>query len=81
MPETYEDTIKIKGVGEKMALLYMQIAFNETLGIAVDVNIIRVVSRIGLSYEKSPSKIRRDLESMIDKDKWSEVNQLLVGFG
>lgn len=28
MPDSYEKTIEIKGVGEKIAILYMLIAFN-----------------------------------------------------
>ncbi len=34
--------MKISGVGEKIGLLYMQVALNNTLGIAVDVNMLRV---------------------------------------
>ena len=42
MPETYEEAMKINGVGEKIALLYMLVAFEKCLGIAVDVNMLRV---------------------------------------
>lgn len=31
MPETYEQVLKIDGVGEKIALLYMLVAFQQVL--------------------------------------------------
>ena len=62
MPSKFEDVVAIKGVGEKIALLYMLIAFKQILGIAVDVNMVRVCNRLGLVKDKSPSKVRSKLE-------------------
>lgn len=42
MPETYKEVMEFNGVGEKIALLYMLVAFQKCLGIAVDVNMLRV---------------------------------------
>ena len=81
MPKNLEETMKIKGVGEKIALLYMQYAYQEVLGIAVDVNMIRICNRIPITREKSPTKIRQVLESEFDKSVWGTINETLVGFG
>lgn len=81
MPQTFEETLKIKGVGEKIALLYLQFAFQRVEGIAVDVNMIRICNRIPITKEKSPTKIRKFLESEFEKEDWGKINEVLVGFG
>ncbi|CAD8175512.1 unnamed protein product [Paramecium octaurelia] len=81
MPKTFEETIKIKGVGEKIALLYMQVAFQRVEGIPIDVNMIRICNRIPILKEKSPTKLRKFLESQFEHKEWGEINETLVGFG
>ncbi|CAK9300437.1 unnamed protein product, partial [Gordionus sp. m RMFG-2023] len=42
IPNNFKDLLELPGVGPKMALLAMKIAWNETVGIAVDTHVHRL---------------------------------------
>lgn len=82
IPSTLEGLIALPGVGPKMALLTLQVAWGKVEGIAVDVHVNRISKRLGWTSQLKPERTRRDLEDLIDDfDVWKEVNSLLVGFG
>ncbi|ELA42239.1 uncharacterized protein VICG_00638 [Vittaforma corneae ATCC 50505] len=81
MPETFEELLKLPGVGKKMANLYLNHALGRNEGISVDTHVHRVSNRIGLVCTKDPEHTRRALESIFDRDEWPEVNRVFVGFG
>ena len=58
IPLTLFDTLKINGVGKKMAYLYMYYGFNKICGVAVDTHVHRISNRIGLVETKNPEKKR-----------------------
>lgn len=81
IPRSLEGLQEIPGVGPKMAYLTMQCAWNESLGIGVDVHVHRIASRLGWASGRTPEHTRRELEEWLPREHWSEVNSLLVGFG
>ncbi|XP_046605808.1 endonuclease III-like protein 1 [Neodiprion virginianus] len=83
IPKTIEDLCKLPGVGPKMGHLCMQIAWGEVSGIGVDTHVHRISNRLGWVRKptKIPEETRVQLESWLPKDKWVEVNYILVGFG
>eukprot|EP00088_Acartia_fossae_P018520 TRINITY_DN2070_c0_g1_i4.p1 TRINITY_DN2070_c0_g1~~TRINITY_DN2070_c0_g1_i4.p1 ORF type:complete len:293 (+),score=48.93 TRINITY_DN2070_c0_g1_i4:57-935(+) len=83
IPRTVEGLCKLKGVGPKMAYLCMEHAWNDCVGIGVDTHVHRIAARMGwLEKEcKTPEHTRKGLEAWLPKDRWREVNMLLVGFG
>ncbi|XP_065318329.1 endonuclease III-like protein 1 [Gordionus sp. m RMFG-2023] len=82
IPNNFKDLLELPGVGPKMALLAMKIAWNETVGIAVDTHVHRLSNRMGLvKSAKNPEQTRNQLESWLPKEYWSSINHLLVGFG
>lgn len=80
LPCTYNEIIGIKGIGNKMAYLYLQFACNLTLGIGVDTHVLRVSKRLGLDV-KSADKCEKKLQNIFEKDEWYKINHTLVGFG
>lgn len=80
MPTSYEDLLEIKGVGNKMAYLYLQYATKEVRGIGVDVHVLRVCNRLGL-VAKTADECEKKLQDLFDKDEWNKINYVLVGFG
>ena len=42
---------------------------------------VRICNRLGICSEKSPKKLRLELEGLIDSSEWGNVNETLVGFG
>jgi len=42
---------------------------------------IRICNRIPIFKEKSPTKLRKFLESEFEHKEWGDINETLVGFG
>lgn len=81
IPRTLEGLQALPGVGPKMACLAMQNAWNESVGIGVDVHVHRISNRLGWVHTKDPEATRRALEDWMPRELWAEINPLLVGFG
>ena len=81
IPDTIEGLMSLPGVGPKMAYLCMSAAWGRTEGIGVDVHVHRITNLWGWHKTNSPEETRIALESWLPKEKWHEINHLLVGFG
>ncbi|XP_015922065.2 endonuclease III-like protein 1 isoform X2 [Parasteatoda tepidariorum] len=83
IPRTFKELIKLPGVGPKMANIVMSVAWNDTVGIAVDTHVHRISNRLGWVPKptKDPEQTRKALESWLPKDLWKDVSLDLVGFG
>ena len=81
IPDTIEGLVSLPGVGPKMAYLTMSAAWGRTEGIGVDVHVHRITNLWGWHKTQQPEQTRAALESWLPKDKWHDINNLLVGFG
>lgn len=81
IPPTVEGLMRLPGVGPKMAYLCMSSAWGRDEGIGVDVHVHRITNLWGWHKTKTPEETRAALESWLPKDKWHEINKLLVGLG
>ena len=81
IPKTMESMLMIPGVGRKSANVILGNAHGITEGIAVDTHVKRLARVLGLSYEKTPEKIERDLMQIVPKKEWLTVNHLLTTYG
>lgn len=81
VPTTEEDLKKLKGVGEKSALLYLQTVSGKAKGIAVDSHVHTVANSLGWVKTKRAEQTRKELEERLPVCWWSSINPLLVGFG
>ncbi len=85
IPDTIEGLTSLPGVGPKMAHLCMSASngWNRVEGIGVDVHVHRITNLWG--WQSPPSKTleetRMALQSWLPKDRWKEINWLLVGLG
>jgi endonuclease-3 len=64
-----------------MAYLTMSAAWGRDEGIGVDVHVHRITNLWGWNKTQTPEQTRAMLESWLPKDKWHDINNLLVGFG
>jgi endonuclease-3 len=64
-----------------MAYLTMSAAWGRDEGIGVDVHVHRITNLWGWNKTQQPEQTRAILESWLPKDKWHDINNLLVGFG
>ena len=83
IPDTVEGLMSLPGVGPKMAYLCLSAAWGKTEGIGVDVHVDRITNLWGWHQPKTknPEETRKSLEAWLPRDKWHEINHLLVGFG
>ncbi|KAL8924038.1 MAG: hypothetical protein Q9172_002867 [Xanthocarpia lactea] len=81
IPDTIEGLISLPGVGPKMAYLCMSAAWGRDEGIGVDVHVHRITNLWGWQKTNQPEETRAALEAWLPRDKWHEINHLLVGFG
>ncbi|KAF2005555.1 DNA glycosylase [Amniculicola lignicola CBS 123094] len=81
IPDTIAGLTSLPGVGPKMAYLCMSAAWGRDEGIGVDVHVHRITNLWGWNKTKQPEETRAALESWLPKEKWHDINNLLVGHG
>lgn len=85
LPETYDEIIKLKGIGPYTAAAVTSIAFNKPNAV-VDGNVIRVLSRYyGIEDDvrstKTRNKIQEFANRLIDEERPGDFNQALMELG
>ncbi|KAJ9655095.1 alpha,alpha-trehalase nth1 [Neophaeococcomyces mojaviensis] len=81
IPDSIEGLVSLPGVGPKMGYLCMSAAWGQDIGIGVDVHVHRITNLWGWHVTKAPEQTREWLEGWLPKEKWHEINKVLVGFG
>ena len=81
-----EELLALPGVGPKMAIIVMRVAFDKVVGISVDTHVHRIANQLGWSASKgavtkTPEKTRAALEAWMPREVWGDVNLLIVGLG
>jgi endonuclease-3 len=72
--------LSFSGVGVKCAHLALGIACEQPW-ISVDIHVHRVTNRWGYVAAPTPEKTMLELERVLPRDYWVEINRLLVPFG
>lgn len=70
VPKRFEDLLTLGGVARKTANVVMGNAFGIASGVVVDTHVSRLSQRLGLTDEKTPEKIERDLMLLVPKKHW-----------
>ena len=81
IPKTIAELIQLPGVARKTANIVLTNAYGVVDGIAVDTHVRRLSIRLGLSENKDPNKIEKDLMELFPKNKWIEISDLLIFHG
>ena len=81
VPDTMEDLMRIPGVARKTANIVISNAYGKIEGIAVDTHVFRLAHRLGLTQEKDPDKVERDLTSLLPREDWFHVNYRFIDHG
>ena len=81
VPHTMEELTSLAGVCRKSANVIMLEVFGIAEGIAVDTHAKRISNLIGLSKEKEPEKIEKDLLKLFPKEYLKDINHILVWHG
>lgn len=81
VPKTMREMLTIPGVARKTANVVLGTAYGVVEGIAVDTHVIRLANLLGLTSEKDPVKIERDLMELLPKEEWLGFTYRLIEYG
>lgn len=81
VPRTMEELVRLPGVGRKTANVVLGNAFSINEGVVVDTHVRRLSNRLGLSGEKDPEKIERDLMPLVPEGERALFSHLLIFHG
>jgi len=80
VPKTKKELLSIDGVGQKTANLVLAEAYGIP-GICVDTHVHRVSNRLGFVKTKTADQTEKELEKIIPRKYWNELNPLFVMWG
>ncbi len=81
VPTTMEEMLVLPGVARKTANVVLNNAFQVPTGVIVDTHVQRVSRRLGLTDQKNPEKIERDLMEAVPQEEWITFGPALVLLG
>src|SRR4029077_3010767 len=81
VPSTMEELRELPGVGRKTANVVLGNAFGKNEGIVVDTHVARLSQRLGLTKQKDPEKIERDLMKLVPREHWTNWSHWLIWHG
>jgi endonuclease-3 len=80
VPDSMNELLKLPGVGRKTANCVLGYAYEQDV-IAVDTHVHRISNRLGLVKTSDPAETEKELEKVLPKYAWKEINGLMVLFG
>lgn len=81
VPCTMEELVELPGVARKTANIVLGTVCGVVVGIPVDTHVKRLAGLLGLSNEKDPVKIERDLMEVFPREEWGVVSYRLIEYG
>ena len=80
VPVTLDEMVKLPGVGRKTGNLVLGIA-EGIPGVVVDTHVKRLSYRMGLTVNKDPNKIEKDINVLLPDDRWLPFSSELIYLG
>ena len=81
MPQELDELVKLPGVGRKTANVVLGTAFGIPSGVVVDTHVKRISNLLGLTENKNPDRIERDLIDLVPKKEWINFAHRLIHHG
>jgi endonuclease-3 len=81
VPDTFEELLKLKGVGRKTANIVMMHGHRNKEALAVDVHVHVISNRLGLVKTKNADETEKQLRKVLPKKYWPVYNDYLVIYG
>lgn len=80
VPDTMEELLALSGIGRKTANLMLGDVFGKP-AMVTDTHCIRITGRLGLTANKEPAKVEKDLVKLIPPEESSNFCHRTVEFG
>ncbi len=81
VPQRMEELLTLPGVARKTANVVSAHAFGVNQGVTVDTHVKRLSQRLGLTQEKDPVKIERDLMKLLPQAEWENFSISIIYHG
>jgi endonuclease III len=81
IPRDVEALTKLAGVGRKTANVVLGTAYGIASGVVVDTHVKRLAFRLGLTAQKLPERIERDLMAVVPRGEWVDLSHRLIHHG
>lgn len=81
VPRTMDELLTLNGVARKTANVVLGNAFGIASGVVVDTHVSRLSQRLGLTEEKTPEKIEKDLSELVPQKHWVMFPHWLITHG
>ena len=76
-----DELLSLPGVARKTANVVLGNAFGIASGIVVDTHVSRLARRMGLTAEKAPDRIERDLMRRVPENEWIDFSHRMILHG
>ena len=82
VPASFHGLCSLPGVGPKMAMIVMDVAFDKCLGVSIDTHLHRMLGQLHWTKNsKNPEDTRIQLETWLPREYWQDMNLEWVGLG
>ena len=81
IPDTLPELVALPGVGRKTANVVLGTAFGIPSGVVVDTHVRRLTFRLGLTTNRNPEIIERDLMALLPPKEWIDFSHRLIHHG
>jgi endonuclease III len=81
IPSTLGDLSKLPGIGRKSSNVIIRESGDKAEGVMVDLHVVRVVPRLGITDSEKPEKIEKSLMEVFPQEKWNDIGMTLSFHG
>jgi len=81
VPESFNELLKLKGVGRKTANIVMVYGHKKQGFLLIDTHCHRIPNRLGWIKTKIPEQTEKELKEILPYKYWDDFNHLFVRFG
>lgn len=81
VPENMDQLLSLPGVARKTANVVLGNAFGIASGVVVDTHVKRLSYRLGLTTQKTPEKVEKDLQKLVPEEHWVMFSHWLIYHG
>ena len=81
LPLSMKELTELPGIGRKSANVIIREAGGQPQGIVVDLHVLRVVPRLGITSETKPEKIEASLMELLPRQYWNNAGMSLSFLG
>ncbi len=81
VPNDMKAMVKVPGCGRKTANVVLGEVYNNPDGVVVDTHVGRISKKLGLTDQKDPVKIEKQLNECVPQADWRDYGHLIIDHG